>query len=147
LQGTPGLVLPKPAANATHVYWKYPLIVDPAVIHGGSDALGGALKANGVFCAPRYIQKPAFECEVFAKRKTFGTSQFPYSHREREDGTKIVYDAAAYPGTVRGLERVVVLPWNEFYEEKHVAFIADAVQNAVAGLSRSRTMAAQSASR
>ena len=36
LQGTPGLVLPKPAANATHVYWKYPLIVDPAVIQGGS---------------------------------------------------------------------------------------------------------------
>lgn len=150
LSGLPGVVLPKPLPDATHVYWKYPLIVDPAVIHGGSDALGAALKASGVFCAPRYIQKPAFECEVFAKRKTFGKSQFPYSHREREDGTKIVYDAAEYPGTVRGLERVVVLPWNEFYTDEHVAFIADAVQNAVTELSRPRspkaTMAAQGAS-
>jgi hypothetical protein len=68
------------------------------VIAGGSDALGDSLKANGVFCAPRYIQKPAFECEVFTKRKTFGQSQFPYSYREREDGTKIVYDAREYPG-------------------------------------------------
>lgn len=134
LAGTPGLILPKPAPDSTHVYWKYPLIVDPAVITGGSDALGNALKANGVFCAPRYIQKPAFECEVFTKRKTFGKSQFPYSHREREDGTKIVYSAADYPGTVRGLERVVVLPWNEFYTDQHVAFIANAVQNAVAEL-------------
>jgi len=138
LAGTPGLVLPKATPGSTHVYWKYPLIVDPAVIQGGSDALGNALKTSGVFCAPRYIQKPAFECEVFTKRKTFGKSQFPYSHREREDGTKIVYDAKEYPGTVRGLERVVVLPWNEFYTDEHVAFIATAVQNAVAELTRSK---------
>ena len=46
--------------------------------------------------------------------------------REREDGTKIIYDAKEYPGTVRGLERVVVLPWNEFYTDEHVAFIATA---------------------
>src|SRR6185369_7136136 len=134
LNNVPGLILPKPAANATHVYWKYPLIVDPAVIQGGSDALGGVLKANGVFCAPRYIQKPAFECQVFTDRKTFGKSQFPYSHREREDGTKIVYDTKEYPGTMQGLERVVVLPWNEFYTDQHVEFIARAVKSAVAKL-------------
>jgi dTDP-4-amino-4,6-dideoxygalactose transaminase len=139
LAGTPGLVLPKPAPGSTHVYWKYPLIVDPEVIRGGADGLGGALKAAGVFCAPRYIQKPAFECEVFVKRKTFGKSQFPYSFREREDGTRITYAAADYPGTARGLERVVVLPWNEFYTERHVAFIAEAVQNAVAALAGGKT--------
>ena len=134
LANTPGITLPQAHAGATHVYWKYPLIVDPAVIKGGSDALGAALKANGVFCAPRYIQKPAFECQVFTERKTFGKSQFPYSHREREDGTKIVYDTAEYPGTMQGLERVVVLPWNEFYTDQHVDFIARAVRSAVAKL-------------
>jgi dTDP-4-amino-4,6-dideoxygalactose transaminase len=131
LANTPGITLPHAHAGATHVY---PLIVDPAVIKGGSDALGAALKANGVFCAPRYIQKPAFECQVFTARKTFGKSQFPYSHREREDGTKIVYDTAEYPGTMQGLERVVVLPWNEFYTDQHVDFIARAVRSAVATL-------------
>jgi dTDP-4-amino-4,6-dideoxygalactose transaminase len=134
LTGTPGVILPAARPDATHVYWKYPLIVDPAVIDGGSDALGAALKANGVFCAPRYIQKPAFQCQVFTERKTFGKSQFPYSYREQADGTKIVYDAAEYPGTVQGLERVVVLPWNEFYTAEHVDFIARAVQSAVAKL-------------
>ena len=143
LANTPGITLPHVRAGATHVYWKYPLIVDPAVIKGGSDALGAALKANGVFCAPRYIQKPAFECQVFTERKTFGKSQFPYSHREREDGTKIVYDTAEYPGTMQGLERVVVLPWNEFYTDQHVDFIARAVRSAVAKLAaRPRTTGA-----
>ena len=86
-----------------------------------------SMKDRGVFCIPRYIQKPAFECQVFTDRKTFGKSQFPYSHREREDGTKIVYDTKEYPGTMQGLERVVVLPWNEFYTEDDVRYIADAV--------------------
>ena len=45
-----------------------------------------------------------------------------------------MYDAAEYPGTMQGLERVVVLPWNEFYTSAHVDFIARAVQSAVAKL-------------
>ena len=134
----PGLTLPRPLPGATHVYWKYPLIVDPVVIEGGSDALGAALKKQGVFCAPRYIQKPAFECQVFTERKTYGRSQCPYSCREREGGGRVVYDAAEYPGTLEGLERVVVLPWNERYTEEHVHYVARAVRQAVEGLAGSR---------
>jgi dTDP-4-amino-4,6-dideoxygalactose transaminase len=134
LAGTPGLTLPTPLPNATHVYWKYPLIVDPSVIRGGADALGARLKARGVFCAPRYIQKPAFECQVLREPKTYGFSRCPYSCRERQDGTEIVYDAADYPGTMQGLERVLVLPWNEAYTDEHVEFIADVVRTAAAAL-------------
>jgi dTDP-4-amino-4,6-dideoxygalactose transaminase len=136
LADTPGLTLPAAAPGSTHVYWKYPLIVDPDIIHGGADALGAALKAAGVFCAPRYIQKPAFMCQVFTERKTYGKSQCPYSFRERQDGARITYDAADYPGTMQGLERVVVLPWNEAYTDEHVAFIAQAVRSAVIQLRR-----------
>jgi perosamine synthetase len=136
LSGMPGLTLPAPLVQATHVYWKYPLIVDPAVVRGGADALGAALKAAGVFCIPRYVQKPAFQCQVFTRRKTYGKSQCPYSCRERQDGSRITYDAADYPGTMRGLERVVVLPWSEFYTHEHVAFIAQAVRDALAQLTR-----------
>jgi dTDP-4-amino-4,6-dideoxygalactose transaminase len=129
-----GLVLPRALPGATHVYWKYPLIVDPAAVRGGADALGTALKARGVFCAPRYIQKPAFECQVFTERKTYGKSRCPYSCRERDGGGAVVYDAAEYPGTRQGLERVVVLPWSEFYTDEHVDFIAGAVRAAMAEL-------------
>ena len=134
LTGITGLTLPQPLPSATHVYWKYPLIVDPAVITGGADALGAALKASGVFCAPRYIQKPAFQCRVLSERKTYGQSRCPFSCREQLGGPPVVYDPAEYPGTMQGLERVVVLPWNEFYTDEHVAFISEAVRGAVAQL-------------
>jgi len=134
LAGVPGLTLPAPLRGATHVYWKYPLIVDPTVVHGGADAVGLALKKSGIACAPRYIQKPAFACRVFTERKTFGKSQAPWSTRIRDGGGDVVYDAAEYPGTRDGLERVVVLAWNEFYTDEHVEFIADGVRRAVASL-------------
>jgi dTDP-4-amino-4,6-dideoxygalactose transaminase len=137
----PGLILPRPIPGATHVYWKYPLIVDARVVAGGADALGGALKAQGVFCAPRYIQKPAFMCQVFMKRKTFGKSQFPWASRVRDGDSDVTYDPADYPDTMRALEQVVVLPWNEFYTDEHVAFIAGAVRTAVASLSPKRAVA------
>ena len=126
-----GLTLPSTLPGCTHVYWKYPLIVDPNVIEGGSDALGAELKKNGVFCAPRYIQKPAFECQVLRDRVTFGKSEWPFSLRP-----DIRYNRADYPGTIQGLDRVVVLPWNEKYTEEHVDFIANAVRSAVEKLSR-----------
>ncbi len=141
ISGLPGLTLPRPLAGATHVYWKYPLIVDPTVIRGGADALGGALKRAGVFCAPRYIQKPAFQCQVFTERKTFGKSQAPWSYRVKDGGGDVRYDAADYPGTMCGLERVVVLPWNERYTDEHVDFIAAAVRQAVDGLGKARAIA------
>ena len=134
----PGLTAQAPAVDATHVYWRYPLTVDPTVVAGGADALGARLKACGIACAPRYIQKPAFACRVFSERATYGRSRCPYSCRERSGGGAVVYDAADYPGTRQGLERVVVLPWNEFYTSAHVDFIAAAVRESLADLTPKR---------
>ena len=130
LKDVDGLTLPSTLPGCTHVYWKYPVIVDPQVIEGGSDAFGAELKKNGVFCAPRYIQKPAFECMVLRDRNTFGRSEWPFSLRP-----EIRYDRAEYPGTIQGLDRVVVLPWNEKYTEEHVEFIARVVREAAVKLS------------
>jgi perosamine synthetase len=129
LKDVEGLTLPSTLPGCTHVYWKYPVIVDPSIIAGGSDAFGAELKKNGVFCAPRYIQKPAFECMVLRDRNTFGRSEWPFSLRP-----EIRYDRAEYPGTIQGLDRVVVLPWNEKYTEEHVEFIAKVVREAAVNL-------------
>src|SRR5262249_32820101 len=137
----PGITLPRPIPGATHVYWKYPLLVDPEVFEGGADAFARVLKAQGVFCVPRYIQKPAFMCQMFTERKTFGTSQYPWASRVRDGGSDVVYDPAHYPNTLRALERVIVLPWNEFYTDEHVGFIAGAVRAAVDALVRKRAVA------
>jgi dTDP-4-amino-4,6-dideoxygalactose transaminase len=142
LEGTPGITLPRAAAGATHVYWKYPLLVDPRRIAGGADALGARLRQRGLACAPRYIQKPAFECRVLRERQTYGASRCPFSCRERAGEAAVTYDPADYPGTRQGLERVVVLPWNEFYRDEHVDFIAAAVRDAVGDLTDATLAAA-----
>ena len=113
-----------------HTYWKYPLRIDPAVLRGGADAFGARLKAAGVFCVPRYIQKPAFECEVLRDQRTFGQSRFPFVGEHRKNDPEIKYDAAETPGTVEALARVVVLPWNERYQDEHVDFIAGVIRAA-----------------
>ena len=57
---------------------------------------------------------------------TFGNSQFPF---RRLDGTAPRPNLASeFPGTYDALEHVVVLPWNEFYEDEHVDFIAATIE-------------------
>jgi dTDP-4-amino-4,6-dideoxygalactose transaminase len=127
LQTLPGITPPWIDERNTHVYWKYCLRVDPQVVTGGSVGLAQRLKTDwGIFSAPRYIQKPAFQCQVFAQQQTFGQSRFPFTLARPE---AIDYDPAKFPGTFTGLEQVLVLPWNEAYTEEHVDYIADALQS------------------
>ena len=131
LEGIAGIAPPFVAAGATHAYWKYIVMVDPAHVPGGSVALGAKLKERGIASAPRYIQKPAFQCAVFRDRATFGTSGWPFT---LADPAAVDYDPARFPGTFRALEQVLVLPWNERYTDEHVAFIASALRDAVSEL-------------
>ena len=132
LQGLPGVRPPHHEAHNTHVYWKYCLSVDAAVISDGAVGLAKWLKENrGIFSAPRYIQKPAFCCEIFRDQRTFGNSRFPFSVARPE---AVDYDPAKFPGTYAGLERVLVLPWNESYTQEHVDYIAQSLKDAIAAL-------------
>ena len=74
-----GVGLPAVADNAVATFWKYALDVDPDIIDGGTVAMATELKSHGIFSAPRYIQKPAFQCAVFKEQRTFGRSQFPFT--------------------------------------------------------------------
>jgi dTDP-4-amino-4,6-dideoxygalactose transaminase len=131
-----GVHAPTVRPGAKHTYWKYPLRIDPEVVEGGADAFGRELKAAGVFCVPRYIQKPAFECEVLRDKRTFGKSRFPYEGEHRKDDPPVVYDIRQTPGTAEGLATVVVLPWNEKYNREHVTYIAETIRAAAGELAR-----------
>ena len=135
----PGITLPEAMPGSTHVYWRYALIADPAIIRGGCDGLAMALRSRGVPCVPRFLRKLPFQWRMFTERKTYGRSRCPFSCRVRDGGSEVVYDAADYPGTIRGLEQVLVLPWNEFYTDEHVRFIARAIEESVRGLTRRTT--------
>jgi dTDP-4-amino-4,6-dideoxygalactose transaminase len=127
LAGLPGIATPWVSPSAVHSYWKYALHVDGSVIEGGAPGLAAALKDRAIASAPRYIQKPAFMCEVFQKRRTFGRSQWPFTLARPE---AVDYDRRHFPGTFAALESVLVLPWNERYTDEHVDYVARSIRQA-----------------
>ncbi|NJN31011.1 MAG: DegT/DnrJ/EryC1/StrS family aminotransferase [Synechococcales cyanobacterium RM1_1_8] len=129
----PGIIPPWHSEKNTHSYWKYCLCVDGDRIQGGAVGLANWLKGErGIFSAPRYIQKPAFRCEVFRDQRTFGNSRFPFTLARPE---AVDYSPAKFPGTFAGLEHVLVLPWNENYSQAHIDYIAGSIKDAVKALS------------
>ena len=131
LAGIKGIQTPRVAPGAVHTYWKYCLTVDGNVIKDGAVGLAGKLKERGIASAPRYIQKPSFMCEVFQKRRTFGTSGYPFNLARPE---AVDYDKAKFPMTFKALEDVLVLPWNELYTDEHINYIADSIRECVEAL-------------
>jgi perosamine synthetase len=135
LKDVPGIEVPWAAPDALHVYWKYPVMIDENIIEGGSLGLAKALKTYDIASAPRYIQKPAFACEVIRDQKTLGTSRWPFTLATPD---AVNYDRSRFPGTYRALDRILVLPWNERYTEQHVDYLATSLKNAAASLSKGK---------
>lgn len=128
LEGLPGIDTPWVHSANVHTYWKYCLRVDGNVVTGGAVGLGKLLKDRQITCAPRYIQKPAFMCEVFRDRRTFGNSQYPFTLARPE---AIDYRPERFPNTFAALESALVLPWNENYVEKHIDYMATSIADAI----------------
>lgn len=128
LYGLAGVETPYVYPRAVHAYWKYCLRVDGNVIPGGAVALAAALHARRISCIPRYIQKPAFMCRVFQEQKTFGNSRFPFTLARPEI---LKYVPALFPQTMKALNDVLVLPWNENYLKEHLDYIATAIRESV----------------
>lgn len=125
LQGIPGVrhVGARPGSVAT--YWRYCLQIDERVIPGGPSRMAAALREKGIASGPRYIQKPAFQCEVFRKQRTFGCSRYPFTLARPQ---ALDYDPASFPGTFALLDSILVLPWNERIREENVRDLAGAIR-------------------
>jgi dTDP-4-amino-4,6-dideoxygalactose transaminase len=136
LAAVPGLHLPQDPAHGQHSYWKFAFFVDPARVEGGAVALGKRMQGDGVACAPRYIQKPAFECELFRDWSRSPVTSLPLQHNPRSHGRQPPFAREGYPGAVRALDEVIVLPINERYEPQHVQHVGSVIRAAVQGLAR-----------
>ena len=128
LAGLDGIETPHTFPGAVHTYWKYSLNVDKKRIDGGAVGLAAKLKTRNISCAPRYIQKPAFMCQVFREQRTLGNSHWPFTLARPE---VVPYLPERFPQTFAALDQVLVLPWNENYTAEHVDYIADSVITAV----------------
>jgi len=117
-----------PEEGSVMTYWKFCLRVDETKILNGAIGLARELKNYEIASIPRYIQKPAYKCRIFQEKKTFGKSRYPFNLARPE---AIDYDDRLFPGALEGLRNVLVLPFNEKYEEKHVVYLADAIRDAV----------------
>jgi len=133
LRGLRGVTTPKVRCKEIHTYWKYCLFIDHEQIRGGPVSLAEDLRNLGVASAPRYIQKPAFMCEVFQKQRTFGNSRYPFTLARPE---ALNYHPSRFPGTFSALEEILVLPWNERYTDEHIEYLAGSIRNAVEKLRR-----------
>ncbi|CAN5214403.1 DegT/DnrJ/EryC1/StrS family aminotransferase [soil metagenome] len=120
-----GIETPWVDERAVHSYWKYCLYVDSKLIKNGAPGLAALLKERGIASAPRYIQKPAFECQVIKEQRTFGNSRWPFTLARPE---AVDYSREKFPATYEALDRVLVLPWTEKYTREHLDYIAAAVK-------------------
>jgi dTDP-4-amino-4,6-dideoxygalactose transaminase len=131
IQDLPGVTPPRITPDSTHSYWKYCLHVDTERHENGTVRLGQFLRDRGIACAPRYIQKPAFRCQVFRDQVTLGTSRWPFTLARPE---AVDYREELFPGTFAALAGVLVLPWNEGYTPELVDQIADVIREGAASL-------------
>lgn len=127
LNGVAGIETPWAYPGNVHTYWKYSLRADEHRLPGGVLRLGERLARQGIACAPRYIQKPAFQCAVFQQQRTFGSSRYPFTLARRE---AVDYRPELFPGTFSALSGILVLPWNERYTQEHLEFLARAIEEA-----------------
>jgi dTDP-4-amino-4,6-dideoxygalactose transaminase len=127
LAGIPGIATPSVAPGDEPVYWKYCLRIDAARIAGGAPGLARTLAGYDIASAPRYIQKPAFQCAVFQDQRTFGKSHWPFPLARPE---ALDWSPERFPGTFAGLEQVLVLPWNERYTDTHLGFLEHSIRAA-----------------
>ena len=108
--------------NAESVFWKVTLRIEPELAGKDVRQIGAHLKEQyGVACAPRYVQKPAFECQVLRDKRTLGSSGFPIQ-------SAVWPNPQTLPGTYDALAHMLVLPWNENYSPHHVEFIASSLR-------------------
>lgn len=127
ISGLAGVSTPATTPHSRHVYLKYCLHIDEKRITGGVDEFSRLLEQRGIWSAPGYIRKPVFMSEFIRDQRTFGDSGFPFRGPHRRGLPAIQYRLDDYPGTTEALAKVCVLPWNEFYTEDDVRYIANAI--------------------
>ncbi len=131
LEGTPGVETPKVSSHNQCSWWKYCVHIDDNTQPDGAPKMAALLRERGIFSAPRYIQKPAFHCEVIRDQRTLGNSRFPFNLARPE---AVDYAEEKFVGTYEALSGVLVLPWNEKYTENDVTYIAQSIRWAASQL-------------
>jgi perosamine synthetase len=126
ITGVPGILPPFVPEKTNPSWWLYLLRVDENV----TEAFGDALMGEGVPAWVRYIVDPLYLSPMFTERRTYGTSQYPFSAWSAQE-----FKPGLCPNAERALASVIAIHWNENYTEAQVKQIAAAISK-VAGYFR-----------
>jgi len=127
----PGVTPQSRPNDVNPVYWKCCVNIDETKAGVSLNDIASKMRAAGIFAMPRYVGKPAFECQIFRDKVTFGNSSWPYTDPSRTGLPPVDHDRKNFPGAIKALAQILVIPWNEFYTDEHVRFIADRLRAAV----------------
>jgi perosamine synthetase len=125
MAGIPGLIPPYILPGADHSWWMFSFMIDSARLGVSPQAFAQAIKAEGLPFGVGYIPNPVFEYDVIRDRKTFGTSGIPWTLPQARPG--VTYDRRDYPGTLRFLDEMFVMSWNEGLTEDDARDIGGAL--------------------
>jgi len=133
IKDIPGVTPQAFPEDSNPVYWKFCVNIDQSRTGASLTDIAKRMRESGIYVAPRYVGKPAFECKIFRDKVTFGNSSWPYTDPSRRGLPPVDHDRRNFPGAVKALSQVLVIPWNEFYTDEHTDYIADRLHAAVLG--------------
>jgi dTDP-4-amino-4,6-dideoxygalactose transaminase len=127
----PGIAPQTVPDNTTSVYWRYAVRIDEAEFGATVDQIARFLgERYNIWASAHYVRKPAFQCQIFRERNTFGSSGFPFEGPHRAGLAPVEYRDEEYPGSFEALAHMLVLPWNENFKKQHLETMAHALHEA-----------------
>jgi len=122
IAGIEGIAPVPVTPGAVSSYWLYPATVDA----GKAPLLAEQLRAHKVWASGGYIGKPIYLCsESLASKRTFGTSQWPFTCHEPE--VTYEYKAGLCPKAEAGLDRLLTLPLDESWTRERVIHASEVI--------------------
>ena len=121
-----GIKLPYTYDGITHSWWIYSFTLDEDVIKVSPQTFAKALSAEGLPFSVGYIPNPMFGYPVIESRKTYGTSQIPWTLPQARPG--IEYREEDFPGTYWFLSNVIKMSWCEGITEDDARDLAAGIK-------------------
>jgi perosamine synthetase len=126
IAGLKGVHPPEVPSGTKPAYWLYMLRID-AESSTDAQTFGDALLAEGVPAWVRYIVDPLYLSPVFAEKRTYGTSGYPFTAYPSQEFVR-----GLCPNAEAALNGVIAIQWNENYSIPNVEQIAAAIHKVAA---------------
>ena len=137
LAGIDGIEAAATTPGATHSFWLYPIRLKD--IDGEAFAMEAKKEALNVVVG--YTGKPIYLCsESLTAKKTYGTSQFPFSYRS---DISYEYKEGLCPRAEKDLPQLITLPLDETWSRQQVEKAAGGISATIKRIKSQQSRAAR----